>query len=220
MRNIICNDRAYTPTKIVCVGKNYPDHINEMGGGGRPPEPAIFLKPNSAMSSGDYEIQIPKSLGLLHYEVELCFFAGKTCKDADVKNASSFIQAYAVGLDLTLRERQSEAKKVGASWALAKGFDNSAVFGGFVEASSMPGTCSLDIALKLNGQIRQQSNTREMIFTPADILSFVSHFMTIEEGDVFMCGTPSGVGEIKDGDVITAELSGCPPIEVRISRNG
>lgn len=218
MRTVDLEDRVFTPAKIVCVGKNYSDHIKEMGGSAPSREPTIFIKPNSAIASRHPEIYIPEHLGLLHHEVELCFIIGNACKDLEEKNAVSFIAGYAVGTDLTLRARQAEAKKDGGPWTLAKGFDNSAVFGPFVDARKITDPRALDISLSVNGKTRQRSNTREMLFLPAEILSFASCFMTIEEGDIFMCGTPSGVGEVKDGDEISAEIASLPVLTFRIKR--
>lgn len=204
MNSISCGNKKYIPSKVVCIGKNYPAHIKEMGGGERPKEPVIFIKPNSSISFCPGEVFIPESLGLLHYEVELCFVVGKKLKDVSVQAAGSCIAAFSVGIDFTLRERQNSAKKRGEPWALAKGFDSSAVFGEFSNAKEAGDLHKLDISLKINSEIRQESNTSAMLYSPAEILSFASKFMTIEEGDVFMCGTPEGVGEIRSGEEVAA----------------
>lgn len=208
MNNILCNDISYAPSKVVCVGKNYDAHIAEMGGAGRPDEPTIFIKPNSAIAYRPKEIFIPEELGLLHHEAELCCLVEEGGK----------ITGFAVGLDLTLRDLQSEAKKSGAPWALAKGFDNAAVFGEFVSANVVPDPAGLDISLLINGEIKQKSNTRGMIFSPQQILDYSSRFMTIEPGDVFMCGTPEGVGPVHGGDVVIAEIEGLPKLEIAVNR--
>jgi 2-keto-4-pentenoate hydratase/2-oxohepta-3-ene-1,7-dioic acid hydratase in catechol pathway len=218
MNSFSFNGRVVTPGKIVCVGKNYDDHIAEMGGAPRPHAPVIFIKPNSALAFNPKELVIPKSLGFVHHEVELCCLVGATMKDAAPDAAKKCIAAYAVGLDLTLRDMQAEAKKAGLPWTLSKGFDGSAVIGEFVSAEDVPASQEFDISLSINGTIRQNSNTRHMIFAPWEILSYASHFMTIEEGDILMCGTPSGVGPLEDGDRIEATLSGAPVLVVEIKR--
>ena len=220
MNTIFCGERRYSPGKIVCVGKNYPSHIREMGGRDeKPPEPTIFLKPKTAIVSGSETVFIPLELGLLHHEVELCFVVGKDGQGVPVDEAPSFIAGYGVGIDFTLRDRQAEAKKVGGPWALAKGFDGSAVFGNFAPAAEVADPCRLAISLSIDGKVRQRGNTVDMIFSPASVLSFASRFMTMEEGDVFMMGTPAGVGEVKHGDVIAAEIEGLPKLTFAVLRH-
>ncbi len=218
MNTINFKNKNYTPSKIICVGKNYDDHITEMGGGGRPSIPTIFIKPNSSLAYNPKEIFIPESLGLLHHEVELCFFVGNRAKDVSSDEARKCIAGYAVGIDLTLRDLQSEAKKKGLPWTLAKGFDRSAVIGEFVLADKVGNPLTLDISLSVNGAVKQRSNTRNMIFTSWEILSFTSRYMTIEEGDIFMCGTPSGVGPVTNSARIEAEISNAPRLVFRVRR--
>jgi 2-keto-4-pentenoate hydratase/2-oxohepta-3-ene-1,7-dioic acid hydratase in catechol pathway len=208
MNKITCDGKSFTPSKLICVGKNYVDHIAEMGGGGRPEKPTIFIKPNSAIAFEIEELILPQGLGLVHHEVELCFVMGRNGQ----------IAGYAVGLDLTLRNLQAKVKEQGMPWALAKGFDSSAPLGKFLPANQIDDPCALDISLSVNGKMRQQSNTREMIFSPQEILAYASKYMTIEEGDVFMCGTPSGVGELEDDDLVKAIILGLPELEFVVKR--
>lgn len=219
MRSILLDGRPIVPGKIVCVGKNYPDHVQEMGGGGLPAEPAIFLKPNSAIAEAGEAIAIPEALGLLHHEVELCFVVGREGKAIGEGAAGQFIAGWGVGIDFTLRDRQAAEKRTGGSWNLAKGFDNAAAFGAFVGARAAVDVADAAITLAINGEVRQHSRTCEMIFSPAKILSFVSRFMTIEAGDVFMTGTPAGVGEVKHGDVLRAEIEGLPALTITVLRH-
>ena len=220
MHTITCGRRAFTPSKVICVGKNYPDHIEEMGGGGRSSEPVIFLKPNSAIAFEANQVFIPQEFGLVHHEVELCFAVGRQCKDVSLAQAHSYIAGYGVGIDFTLRDRQSTAKRSGAPWSVAKGFDAAAPLGRFVGADDIGDPCALAIGLTVNGVARQSASTSEMIFSPEEFLSFVSRFMTVEEGDVFMCGTPSGVGQVNHGDVLHAEIAGLPPLKIEVIREG
>ncbi len=218
MNSVSLGSKKIIPSKIVCVGKNYLSHIEEMGGCGIPKSPTIFLKPNSAIATGG-TIEIPERLGLVHHEVELCFLVGRRCREISEGPAKDAIAAYGVGLDLTLRDLQSEAKKAGGPWALAKGFDSSAVFAEFGHAKNYGDCLSLDISLLVNGAVKQSSNTSKMIFKPAQVLSYVSNFMTIEEGDVFMCGTPEGVGPLASGDDVVASIESFPKLCVKILRN-
>lgn len=219
MRTIELEGRKIAPGKIVCVGKNYPDHVREMGGDGLPAEPVIFLKPNSAIARGGEAIFIPEELGLLHHEVELCFVVARGGRGILEGDAQACIAGWGVGIDFTLRERQAAAKKAGGPWDLAKGFDNAAAFGCFVSARKVGNAVDASIALTIDGVTRQRARTREMIFPPARILSFVSRFMTVEEGDVFMTGTPAGVDEVNHGDIIRAEIEGLPMLKIAIMRH-
>ncbi|MFA4875215.1 MAG: fumarylacetoacetate hydrolase family protein [bacterium] len=218
MKIIRLDSKEYTPSKIICVGKNFPDHVKEMGGSALPGEPVIFLKPNSAIAFNPREVAIPESLGLLHHEVELCILAGRGGRQLTPDEAGSIACGYAVGIDFTLRERQAEAKKAQGPWALAKGFDLSAVFGEFASAGAVNDPLDLDISLSVDGALRQSGSTRDMIFSPGAIISFVSRFMTVEPGDIFMCGTPAGVGEVRDNDEIEAGIDGLPRLHFRVVR--
>ncbi len=221
MKAIRCGERRYSPGKVVCVGKNYTDHIKEMGGraNDRPEVPTIFMKPSTSVVSGEEAVFIPLELGLLHHEVELCFVIGKDCKDVPAGEAPSFIAGYGVGIDFTLRDMQAAAKKAGGPWALSKGFDSSAVFGEFAPAGDVADPCALAISLAIDGKVKQDGSTREMIFSPAAILAYVSRFMTLEEGDVLMTGTPAGVGEVKHGDAIEALVEGLPALRFAVLRH-
>jgi len=218
MRQVWLDGEAYEPTKVVCVGRNFPDHVREMGGLASPTEPVIFIKPNSSIVSSPSELFIPQSLGLLHHEVELCALIGRTLVSASEEQAVEAVAGWAVGIDFTLREMQAAAKKAGEPWALAKGFDGSAVFGGFKSPREAPDPLSIELELSIGGKTRQHGDTRAMIFAPAAIISFVSRFMTLERGDIVMCGTPSGVGEVRDNDRILAEAKGLPRLEFLLRR--
>jgi acylpyruvate hydrolase len=207
-----------TPSKVVCIGKNYYSHIKEMGGQDRPQEPVIFIKPNSAIISGAKYITIQQEYGLLHHEVELCFIVREKCKGIDKIKAKQAIAGYAVGIDFTLRTKQEAFKKAGEPWAISKGFDGSGVYGTFIGAEKVPNPCNLDISLKVNGEYRHKANTSQMIFKPEEILSYVSHYMTLEQGDIIMCGTPEGVGEVKKGDELYALIEGLQPLSFKVIR--
>lgn len=218
MRQIRLGGEAYEPTKVICVGRNFPDHAREMGGTASLSEPIIFIKPNSSVASSPSEIFIPQSLGLLHHEVELCALIGNGGSGLSIEDAQGSIAGWAIGIDFTLRSVQMEAKKVGGPWALAKGFDNAAVMGEFVSAGDDIDPSAFWLSLSVNGHERQRGLARDMVFTPAAIISYVSRFMTLEKGDVIMCGTPSGVGEVRDGDRIAAEAKGLPKLECLLRR--
>jgi len=218
MRAITLDKANITPGKILCVGKNYLAHIREMGGSKPMSEPTIFMKPNSAIASGVNEVGIPAVHGVLHHEVELCFVISRALSNASEQEANDSISGWGVGIDFTLRDIQSAAKKAGGPWTISKGFDCAAVFGEFVSTRSDFNPLALDIKLSLNGDSRQSANTGQMIFSPAEVVSFVSRFMTIDAGDLFMTGTPEGVGAVNNGDSIHAEISGLPPLRFTVLR--
>ena len=212
MNTVECNKKVYTPSKVICVGKNFEAHIREMGGARIPTHPTIFFKPNSAIAWGSGELVIPNELGLLHHEVELTFLVGKKDK------AEPHIAGYGVGIDFTLRKLQALAKEGGKPWSLSKGFDNAAALGAFLPAEEGGDLKSRSITLSVNGEVRQRGVIGDMLASPSEILAYTSNTITIEEGDVFMCGTPSGVDEVNDGDHIVATIEGLPKLELTVKR--
>lgn len=218
MRTVISDGAPVAPRKIVCVGKNYLAHIREMGGSESQPEPTIFMKPNSAIASDPGSVTIPAKLGLLHHEVELCFMVTRTCKNINEEDARVSITGWGVGIDFTLRGKQNEAKKISGPWTISKCFDNAAVFGEFVQGDRLFDPLDLQIKLTVNHEVRQSDVTNKMIFSPVQILCYVSKFMTIDPGDIFMMGTPKGVGEIQDGDTLKAEITHLPTLEFTVNR--
>jgi 2-keto-4-pentenoate hydratase/2-oxohepta-3-ene-1,7-dioic acid hydratase in catechol pathway len=212
--------KRYRPTKIICVGINYLSHVREMGHAGPAPEPVIFLKPNSALRSGNGEVQVPEDLGLLHHEVELCVLLheGNRKRCMSPEEARELILGYGVGIDFTLRDRQSKAKKAGHPWDLAKGFDQAARFSEFVPVDQVPRPDNVRLTLTVNGELRQDGTSADMLNGPAELIAYVSRFMTIENGDVLMTGTPAGVGEVGDGNRIVAVAEGVASLEVTVVR--
>lgn len=218
MNTVECNKKTYTPSKVICVGKNFEAHIAEMGGARIPTHPTIFFKPNSAIAWGSGELAIPSELGLLHHEVELTFLVGKRAKGVTVDEAESYIAGYGVGIDFTLRKLQALAKEGGKPWSLSKGFDNAAALGAFLPAEEDGDLKSRSLTLSVNGEIRQRGVVGDMLASPSEILAYTASTITIEEGDVFMCGTPSGVDEVNDGDHIVATIEGLPKLELTVKR--
>ena len=182
MKAIQCDNKAVYPSKVVCIGRNYIAHINELNNE-IPDQAVIFLKPNSAISSEIYDNAVDE----IHYEGEISFLI-----------ESGKISAVGFGLDLTKRDIQIALKAKGLPWELAKAFDNSAVFSEF---KSFDGNIDhLRMELYINGELVQQGGCDLMLFKPQSILAEISSFLTIEDGDVIMSGTPSGVGKVISGD--------------------
>lgn len=189
------------PSKIVCVGLNYRDHAKELGMI-LPKVPVIFLKPPSAVIGHGQEIVYPSSSRQVDYEAELAVVIKKTTRHVPVENVSSYIMGLTCGNDVTARDLQRED----GQWTRAKSFDTFCPIGPFLAVDLDP-DC-LKIKLTVNGEIRQNSSTSEMIFTVAELVSFISSVMTLYPGDVIMTGTPSGVGPLRVGDVVSVEIEG------------
>jgi len=191
--------------KLVCLARTYRKHAEEMSSN-VPKEPLLFLKPASAVIFDGDSIIIPKISNCLHHEVELGVVIGKKCKNISLDEALDYVLGYCIALDITARDIQSEAKKKGWPWDIAKGFDTFAPISEVVLKNEVSDPNDLDLELKVNGVIRQRSNTRNMVFSVEEILEFISNIMTLEPGDLIMTGTPEGVGEIIKNDIIEAEL--------------
>ncbi len=188
MNSIRCNGKKECPSKVVCVGRNYVEHALELGNE-VPDEVVIFMKPNSAIA----EDIVVRGAEVIHFEGEITLLIG----DGGIKGVG-------FGLDLTKREVQSRLKSGGLPWERAKAFDGSAVVGDFVEFQGNPDALRLE--LYINGSLRQSGGCDMMLFKPGDILKEIQSFLTLEDGDLIMTGTPEGVGPIKPGDEFAGKI--------------
>lgn len=207
--------KIFTVGKVVCVGKNYLEHAKELGDA-VPDKPVIFMKPPSAMAFSPENIVYPSFSQSLHYETELVALVGKTGYAIPKAGAYDYIAGYAVGLDMTLRDLQANAKKQGHPWTVSKCFDTSALLGPFIAKETIPDPQALEIKLWVNGILKQDDSTRNMMFSLADLITYVSGYFTLEEGDLLFTGTPKGVGETHRGDVLKAQITGLPLLETAI----
>ncbi|MBK9761287.1 MAG: fumarylacetoacetate hydrolase family protein [Flavobacteriales bacterium] len=194
--------------KIICIGRNYRDHAKELGNA-IPDEPVFFLKPTTACLYPGQLIRLKPQLGEIHHELELVVMVDSYASNVPKAMALGLIASFTLGLDLTARDVQNELKAKGLPWEKAKAFDGSAVLGE-VELPMTAGTNlqGFDIQLKRNGAVVQHGNTSEMLFSVADIISHVSHYITLEPGDLIFTGTPAGVGPITHGDLLEGFLNG------------
>ncbi|KAK2628343.1 hypothetical protein QTJ16_002989 [Diplocarpon rosae] len=195
-------------SKVVCIGRNYADHITELNSA-KPKQPFFFLKPaSSILPPGAGPIIRPRGVDL-HYEVELALIIGKPVKDLepnDLKGAIDSVESYAMSIDMTARNVQNEAKKKGLPWSIAKGFDTFLPVSNIIPKSAIPDPHKVDLYLEVNGESRQADSTNLMLFQIPRILSDISKVMTLEKGDLVLTGTPKGVGSVKPGDVLKAGL--------------
>jgi 2-keto-4-pentenoate hydratase/2-oxohepta-3-ene-1,7-dioic acid hydratase in catechol pathway len=200
---------------IFCLGQNYADHAKEMGADA-PTSPIIFLKPSSAVIADGEDIVLPSMSANVNHEVELTVLIGKKGKNIPAEEAYRHVAGYGIGLDMTMRDRQLEAKKAGHPWTIAKGFDTSAPLSPFLEAHLVPDPNVLEISLKVNGTLRQYSTTGRMIFKIDTIIAFLSTIFTLNEGDIIFTGTPEGVAPVQTGDIIDASITGIGSLHHRV----
>lgn len=191
--------------KIICLARTYKEHAREMNTVVTE-DPLLFLKPTSSVIFNHETIIIPKRSQCLHHEVELGIILGKKGKHITEVNARQYILGYLVALDITARDIQAVAKKNGWPWAIAKGFDTFAPISDAVTKEKVSHPQNLNLMLRINGVIKQCANTDQMMYSVERIISFISEIMTLERGDLILTGTPEGVGEIKEGDVLEAQL--------------
>ena len=210
------SSRTLHPGKIVCVGRNYADHVREMNAP-LPEKPVLFLKPASSIVHNGGVVRRPSFSNDLQHEVELVIAIGRSGKDIPEEKAAEFIAGYGVGLDMTLRDVQTEAKKKGLPWAVAKGFDTSAPISHFAERDTVQNPDELQMSLRVNGELRQSANTRTMIFRVNNLISYISSVFTLEAGDLIYTGTPEGVSTVVPGDSIVAELQDVGVLEIVVS---
>ena len=193
--------------KIVCIGRNYAEHAKELGNE-LPAKPVLFLKPASAVIYSGDDIVYPSFGNDLHHEVELLLLIGSNVKDASPEEAENAIAGYGVGLDMTLRDVQSNLKSKGHPWTLAKCFDTSAVISDFILKEDYKLSLDEKITLSVNGVIKQEDTLASMIFNPAELVEYVSSVMRLEKGDLIFTGTPAGVSKVNRGDKIVASIEG------------
>lgn len=202
--------------KILCIGRNYVDHIHELGNE-LPAAPVIFSKPSTSIIGNDEQIVIPAYSRDCHHEAELALLIGKCGKDIEESHALAYVVGYGVAIDLTLRDVQAELKKKGLPWDVAKGFDTACPLSDFAPASGVTDPQQLQIRLSVNGKVRQDGSTGLMIHSVAKLISYLSTIFTLEPGDIILTGTPAGVGSIVSGDELVAEISGVASLQVSVA---
>ncbi|OZI50128.1 fumarylacetoacetate hydrolase family protein [Bordetella genomosp. 5] len=214
------SNASFPVRRVYCVGRNYAEHAKEMGFTGRE-DPFFFCKPADALltvADGETgEMPYPSKTSNLHYEMELVVVLGKGGKDIPVDQANDCIWGYALGLDMTRRDLQGEAKKQGRPWEVGKAFDHSAPIGP-VHPRSVTGTIDTGaIWLDVNGTRKQSSDLAQMIWNIPESISYLSGLFELQPGDIIFTGTPEGVGAVVKGDVITGGVEGLGELRVRIA---
>ena len=212
---IVGTGQEYPIGKILCIGRNYAEHIRELGNE-TPEAPVIFMKPATSVIHDGEAIVIPPYSRDCHHEAELALLIGTQGKNIPPAEALDHIAGYGVAIDLTLRDVQAELKKKGLPWEIAKGFDTACPLSAFVPAARIPDPQQLRIRLTVNGAPRQDGSTSLMIHSVAAIVSHMSTIFTLEPGDVILTGTPAGVAPIVSGDRLVAEIDGVGRLEVTV----
>jgi 2-keto-4-pentenoate hydratase/2-oxohepta-3-ene-1,7-dioic acid hydratase in catechol pathway len=191
--------------KIICIGRNYVDHINELKNN-KPKEPVIFLKTDTSVILKNQPFFIPNFSSDVHHEVELLVKIKKVGKHIVSKFSHKYYDEVSLGIDFTARDLQSELKSKGLPWEKAKAFDGSALIGKWVDKSSFQNIHDLNFSLDLNGDTVQKGNSCLMLWNIDEIISYVSQFFTLKIGDIIFTGTPSGVGRVNINDSLVGKI--------------
>lgn len=219
---VVGEDAKFPIRRIYCVGRNYANHAIEMGSDPKKEPPFFFTKANDqesvviAAEGTEATIAYPSQTNNFHYELELVIAIGKNGKNISVNEAEDYIYGFAVGLDMTRRDLQNEAKKGGRPWEMGKAFDQAAVIGEISPKSAVGVINSGDIELQVNGDTAQKSDIRELIWSNAEIVSRLSEFVELRAGDLIYTGTPEGVGAVKTGDIMVGTIDSLKGIRVKV----
>lgn len=209
------HDARIPVRRIFCVGRNYAAHVREMGNDERDP-PFFFTKPADAVVEGGATIPYPPLTEDLHHEVEMVVVIGRSGAEIDEADVRGHLWGAGVGIDLTRRDLQATAKKMGRPWDWAKAFDNSAPIGAIVPLADVPSIDTGRIWLSVNGEVRQDADVSDMIWPIDAHVAILSRAVRLEAGDVVMTGTPAGVGPLIPGDEVRAGIAGLPELSVKI----
>lgn len=210
------SDKTYPVGKIVCLGRNYLDHIRELGNA-VPDRAIIFCKPASSLLSDGGQIELPDYTDNCHHELELAVLIGTAGKNIAVEKSLQHVVGYGVALDLTLRDLQNELKGKGMPWDIAKGFDTSCPLSDFVPAEQVDNPNNIRLTLKINGELRQDGTTAQMMRSIEEIVAELSQFYTLEPGDIILTGTPAGVSKIQSGDELYGEIEQVGTLRVTVA---
>jgi fumarylpyruvate hydrolase len=202
--------------RIYCVGRNYAAHAREMGHDPDREPPFFFMKPADAVISDGTEMAYPPGTSELHHEIELVVAIGAAGRDIPIDRALEHVFGYAVGLDMTRRDLQAQAKKLGRPWDMAKGFDQSAPCGAIRPATRVGHPDRGTIRLEVNGELRQQADLADLIWSVPETIAFLSGLVELRPGDLIYTGTPEGVGPVVRGDRLRGHVDGLAGLSITI----
>ncbi len=201
--------------KIICIGRNYADHISELNNE-KPTEPVIFMKPDSSILPNKNPFVIPAFSNDIHHEVEILVKICKVGKHIDAKFAHKYYEEIGLGIDFTARDVQNKLKEKGLPWEKAKAFDHSAVIGNFTSKKNFTSLENINFELKSNGTTVQEGNTSLMLWKIDELISYVSQYFTLKIGDIIFTGTPKGVAKVMEGDVLEGFIEGKTMFKIQI----
>jgi fumarylpyruvate hydrolase len=217
---VVGSAKRFPVRRVYCIGRNYAAHAREMGGNPDREPPFFFMKPGDAVQSAPSgrlaRHAYPPGTSDYHHELELVAALRKGGRDIPAAKALDCVFGYAVGLDMTRRDRQGEAKKLARPWEIGKSGDNSAIVGPLVPKAKAAGALAAPLLLKVNGGARQSATTADMIWSLAEQIAILSEYYTLAPGDIIMTGTPEGVDAVVRGDVMEAGVGGLPGIRVKV----
>lgn len=191
--------------KVVCVGRNYVAHAQELNNP-VPTEPLLFMKPSTALVPMSEPVRVPQGRGSVHFETELAILIGEPLSQVGEQAAQHAIAGIGLALDLTLREVQDKLKQKGHPWEIAKAFDGSCPLSPFLTPACVPDLGDVQVRLTVDGEVRQDGNSAQMITPILKLLSYISQWFTLQPGDVVLTGTPAGVGELQPGSDLRVEI--------------
>jgi fumarylpyruvate hydrolase len=212
------SNQTFPVGRIYCVGRNYAEHAREMGHDPQREPPFFFMKPADAIVPSGATLPYPQATKDLHHEIEMVVAIGKDGADIPVEKALDHVFGYGVGLDMTRRDLQGEAKKMGRPWEMGKAFDNSAPCTALKPVTMVGHPSKGAIWLKVNGAVKQKGDLSEMIWNVPEMISYLSKLITLRAGDVIMSGTPAGVGPVRAGDRLEGHVDGVGDLTVTYAR--
>jgi len=204
--------------RIYCVGRNYAEHAREMGHDPEREPPFFFMKPADAIVPNGAAIPFPQATRDLHHEIEMVVAIGKDGANIPVEKALEHVFGYGVGLDMTRRDIQGEAKKMGRPWEMGKAFDNSAPCTALKTVAMVGHPAKGAIWLKVNGKVTQKGDLSELIWNVPETISYLSRLITLRAGDLIMSGTPAGVGPVRAGDKLEGHVDGVGDLTVSYAK--
>ena len=201
--------------KIICIGRNYAKHIEELENE-RPQNPVLFLKPDSAILAKKQPFFIPPFTDNVHYEVEVLVKINRVGKFIEERFAHKYYDEIGLGIDFTARDIQNDCKTKGLPWEKAKAFDGSAVVGAFVPKEDLGDLNTIEFSLFKNGELKQRGNTASMLWKIDELIAYVSQYFTLKKGDLIFTGTPAGVGKVNTNDMLIGTLRGKEMFKVKV----
>ena len=213
---VVGDARRFAVNRIYCVGRNYADHAREMGHDPDREPPFFFMKPANSIVADGKDMSYPNLSNDVHHEIEMVVAIGKGGTNISADKALEHVYGYGVGLDMTRRDLQGEAKKMGRPWDTGKAFDQSAPCAAITPATQCGHLNKGMVKLLVNGEVRQEGDLNQLIWNIPDTIAYLSTLFTLEPGDLIMSGTPAGVGPVNKGDVLEGSVEGLAPLKIKI----